>query len=126
MAEELGKKKREMKQKKNDGIKTFEAELRSKKKQLHRAVDIEHIDGQREVRIRAMYTEDMLRRGRSFSHGQVKEKGWREDRDGDGRSMSQEMVGNAVKVRRVMGVAIEGKGVGGNRCGYSGVNGCGN
>lgn len=101
-AEEQRRKKRELRQKRSGGIKAFETELRSRKQQLHRTVDIAEIDRRLEMKIKAMYTEEKMRQTKYHVQGHVEgESVWRGG-EGEGRvkRMSQEIVGQAVEVSK--------------------------
>lgn len=105
-AEELRKKKKELNQKKNVGIKAFEAELKKKKKQLHKAVDIRAIDGRREMKTKAMYAEEKFRQGKNHPQAHAVERGERREGGGREKRRSREM----ESMKGHMEVSMEGDG----------------
>lgn len=74
-AEELRRKKKELSKSKKVGIRAFEEALKTKKKQLHRAVDYKDIDNRREMKAKAMYTEEKYKIGTGRNLVQMKLEG---------------------------------------------------
>ncbi len=109
-AEELRRKKKELNKTKKVGVKAFEEELKAKKKQLHRAVDYRDIDNRREMKIKAMYTEEKYKNGAGKMMVQKRLEGLADGKTDEGRKKSLEMERKkSLEVERKKSLEMERK-----------------